>query len=87
MTARAPTECENPVSVPQGGGSKLLPVTGSALVIGGTAIPAPRLAAIAALVLIAGLLLLRLTRPQRMDGIVPGRPGRARPRIWRRGSI
>ena len=69
------------------GGSKTLPLTGTALVIGGTAVPAPKLAAIAALLIIGGFLLLRLFRPQTVSGITPGRPGRSRVRVWRRGSI
>ncbi|GIE99683.1 hypothetical protein [Paractinoplanes rishiriensis] len=69
------------------GGNKTLPLTGTALVIGSTAVPAPKLAAIAALIIIGGFLLLRLTRPKRLEGVVPGRPGRARVRVWRRGAI
>lgn len=69
------------------GGAKTLPLTGTALVIGGTAVPAPTLAAIAAAMVIGGFLILRLIRPQKMAGVVPGRPGRSRNRLWRRGSI
>jgi hypothetical protein len=74
------------LSTPIGNGT--LPLTGTAaLVIGGTAVPAPRLAAIAAAVIIVGFLLLRFTRPQKLGVATPGRPGKARPRVWRRGSI
>ncbi|GLY08231.1 hypothetical protein [Actinoplanes sp. NBRC 101535] len=75
------------MSFATGGFGKTLPITGSALVIGGTAVPAPKLAAIAAAVMIVGFLLLRLARPQKIGDVVPGRPGRSRARGWRRGQI
>lgn len=74
------------MSMPTGGG-KTLPLTGTALVIGGTAVPAPTLAAIAAAMIIGGFLILRLVRPQTVTGVTPGRPGRSKIRIWRRGNI
>lgn len=69
------------------GGAKALPLTGAVLVVGGTAVPAPTLAAIAAAMVIGGFLIMRFARPKKMAGIVPGRPGRSRNRIWRRGTI
>lgn len=75
------------MSMPTGGGNTALPLTGTALVIGGTAVPAPTLAAIAAALVIGGFLILRFVRPQKVTGVLPGRPGRAKTRIWRRGSI
>jgi hypothetical protein len=69
------------------GGSKVLPLTGTALVIGGTAVPAPTIAAIAAAVVIGGFLLLWLVKPASVGTVEPGRPGRARPRVWRRGAL
>jgi hypothetical protein len=45
---------------------KMLPVTGTALVIGGTAVPYPYVAVAAAAVIIVGLLVLRLVRPAKL---------------------
>lgn len=42
---------------------KALPVTGTALIIGGTAVPYPYVAASAAAVIVAGLLVLRFVKP------------------------
>ncbi len=70
------------------GGNKILPVTGTAtLVLGGTAVPAPKLAAIAAVIMIGGFLLLWVVKREKVGDVTPGRPGRARPRVWRRGAL
>lgn len=47
---------------------KALPVTGTALVIGGTAVPYPYVAATAAAVIVVGLLLLRFVKPTKRPG-------------------
>ncbi|GIE77390.1 hypothetical protein Aph02nite_33400 [Actinoplanes philippinensis] len=75
------------MSLASGGGSRTLPLTGAVLVVGGTAVPAPTLAAIGAAIIIGGFLLIRLTRPRAVGAVAPGRPGRAKSRMWRRGSI
>lgn len=69
------------------GGSKTLPLTGSALVIGGTTVAAPTIVAIATAFIVVGFLLWRLARPQKVGDVTPGRPGKSRPRVWRRGSL
>lgn len=68
------------------GGNKL-PLTGSAIFIGGTAVAIPKVAAIGAGIILIGFVIMRLARPARMEGITPGRPGRSFHRIWRRGRI
>lgn len=69
------------------GGAKALPLTGAVLVVGGTAVPAPTLAAAAAAMIVGGFLIMRLARPKKIAGVVPGRPGRSHNRLWRRGRI
>jgi hypothetical protein len=45
---------------------RTMPVTGTALLLGGTAVPYPYVAAVGAAIIIIGLLLLRFVKPARM---------------------